>query len=685
MRKFSKIFSAIVASVLLTGCSEALEVSVPELPATTDNGIINIGGVTTDQLLVSAPTTRATVLSEVDAETQDWLVPALMRGLDITYGITSLNSDGSISEENKHVAILQLQKNDDNTIKYSTFTEDGVQKQLAIYTFNYKTTEGDVTAGDPAKWYDNGPHFFEGVYVPDALRNENTDGAANSGKASNLTTDQSGSNYTELSHYLGMPADCRISATISRIKLPFKHRLARVLAFVLIDPEMGDGITIRGYKSTDAEKTSGKDDPKTSEIRFGKVKVLQGVTQSTNGALYPQWTSEPVRKVIPHYVGQYAGITNDGVFIEGNEFVMYHHKKRDIYIAPSSPDYSTAESDFISKGTSSSYEKIIFKNTPCYDLIVKPSYSDAEHVMYDEPGFYKEDGTIDEDKRNAWAASDANKNMIEFEVTLSNGLHYTKEFNFSGSLDANFQTVVYLRIHKESIDYDNSGSDQWIPQEKTDGFYGVNNQNGDVLSKAGGSWQRAFRIGVSNKEGVIAPNYPITDGSNYHEDQENDHADTKDGQYLSEAIWKAAFLQAKEDGLHHGDYFVLDQNLTIDVPEGFVFTGHLDGNGHTLTLTSNSRGYIFDGLKGDYTTNQESASPNKDANGNVIYQANVHQEYNGKYLWVPYMGYRAEFLNTKFVCDKLFNDDASITGYINNCTVNGTNIDHIPSSIPVYK
>lgn len=678
MRKFSKIYSAIVASVLLVGCSETLEIATPALPAVTDNGIINIGGVTTDQLLVSSPTTRATVLSEVDAETQDWLVPALTRGLDITYGITSFNPDGTISEKNKHVAILQLQKNEDNTIKYSTFTEDDVQKQLAIYTFNYKTTEGDVTAGDPAKWYDNGPHFFEGVYVPETLRNKNTDGTTNSGKASNLTTDQSGSNYTELSHYLGMPADCRISATISRIKLPFKHRLARVLAFVLIDPEMGEGITIRGYKSTDAEKTSGKDDPKTSEIRFGKVKVLQGVTQSENGALYPEWTSEPVRKVIPHYVGQYAGITNEGVFINGNEFVMYHHKKRDTYIAPSSNEYSSAESDFNSKGTSSNYEKIIFKNTPCYDLIVKPSYSDAEHVMYDEPGFYKADGTIDEAKRNAWAASGANKNMIEFEVTLSNGLHYTKEFDFSGSLDANFQTVVYLRIHKESIDYDNSGSKDWIPQENTDGFYGVNNQNGDVLSKAGGSWQRAFRIGTTN--------YPITDGSNYNEDNESDHAENKDGQYLSEASWTAAFLQAREDGLHHGDYFVLDQNLTIDVPAGFVFTGHLDGNGHELTLTSSdSRGYIFDGLKGDYSTNQESVSPNKDANGNVIYQANVHKEYNGKNYWVPVAGYRAEFLNTKFFCDKLFKDGASITGYINNCTLNGTTIDHIPNSIPIYK
>lgn len=674
MSNYRKIYTTIVASALLAGCTETLEIDVPEIPAPTDNGIINIGGITTDQLLVTAPSTRATILSEVDAETEEWLVPALKSGLDISYGLPQVNADGSITELYKRVAILQLQTNTDGSIKYSTFTENGKQEKLAIYSFNYKTTDSEVKAGDPAKWYDNGPHFFEGVYVPEKLRNVKADGTANSDKATNLTTDQSGSNYDELSHYLGMPADCRISATISRIKLPFKHRLARVLAFVLIDPEMGTGITIRGYKSTDAEKTSGKDDPKTSDIRFGKVKVLQGVTQSTNGALSPQWTSEPVRKVIPHFVGQYAGITNEGVFINGTDFVMYHHKKRDTYIAPSSTDYAAAAADFSTNGESSNYEQIVYKNTPCYDLIVKPSYSDADHVMYDEPGFYKSDGTIDESKRQGWAASDDNKNMIEFEVTLSNGLHYTKEFNFSGSLDANYQTVVYLRIHRESVDYDNSGSEQWIKSESTDGFYGVNNLNGDVLSKAGGGWQRAFRIGT--------PTYTITDGSNYHEDQENDHAENKDGQYLSETSWKGALLEAKEGGLHHGDYFVLDQDLAIDVPTGFVFTGHLDGNGHTLTLNT-TRSYIFDGLNGDYTTNQESASPMIDSNGNVVYEANVHKEGN---YWVPVAGYRAEFLNTAFVCSNpLFKSDESITGYINNCTLNGTSIDKIPTSIPVYK
>lgn len=665
MKKISRINTIILASVWLVGCTEVLEVSAPDQPIKAENNDIRVGGVTTDFMSVSGPETRSTVLSESDAEEQEWLIPALKAGLDISYGLPRTNANGQLTEENKHVAILKLLTNSDGTIKKSTYTENGVVKSLAEYSFCYKTTEGGVTAGETAKWYDNGPHFFEGVYVPEELRN------SYSSKPLDLTTDQSGDNYTYLSHYLGMPADCRISATISRIKLPFKHRLARVLAFVLIDPEMGESVTIRGYKSTDAEKTNGKDDPRTSEIRFCKVKVLSGVDQETNGALTPKWSSE-VRKVIPHYVGEYGGITDEGNFITGTDFVMYHHKKRDTYIAPSSNDYQAAATDFAAHGESSNYEQIIYKNTPCYDLIVEPSYSDATQVMYDEEGYYKSDGSIDFEKRDNWAATN---NKIEFEVTLSNGLHYTREFSFN-KLDANYQTVVYLRIHRESIDYDNSGSSTWKETSKSDAYYGVNNQNGNVLSNAGGSWQRAFRIRTLSPDN-------ITDGSHYNEDKENDHVEGKDGQYLSVDKWKEAFLQAYQGGSHHGDYFVLDQNITINIPENFVFTGHLDGQCHKLNITDTSRGYIFAGLNGTYITNQENASPAKDDKGNVIYEANVHKE--SSQYWVPYSGYRAELLNTVFGCTP-FASGASITGYINNCSLtDGTKIENNPTTIPVYK
>lgn len=532
--------------------------------------VIHIGGLSMDELSVQQ-TTRASNIDEKDAETIPWLVQPLKDGLDITYGKWA--SDGT--EHNKHVAILKLLTNNDGSIKYSSYTdENGVNQQVAEYSFLYKTTEGTgtdaVTQGEYAKWYDNGFHFFEGVYVPTELRNSSNT------KPSDLTTDQSGDNYTYLTRYLAMPANHHIAATISRIRLPFKHRLSRVIAYVLIDPAMGADVTIRGYKKTQDEKDNDTDDPKTTEISFAKVKVLSGVEEKTNGELTPRWTTEGVRKVIPHYVGENAGIDTDGNFIEGTDFIIYHHKKRDEYYAPSSNNYAAAKSDFDSKGSSSAYEKITYKNVPCYDLIVEPSYSDKEHVMYDEEGYYNVDGTINDTKVGQLAAI---QNQIEFEITLSNGLQYTKTFHFN-DLDANWQTAVYLRISKESIDYDNSGAVTWQNNPLSDGYYGVNNQNGNVLSDAGSSWQRAFRIKQVN--------YSITDGSNYHEDKEDDHNLVKDGQYVSQDNWVKAFAQAVAGGAHHGDYFVLDNDIEIDatmLPENFVFTGHLDGRGNHISIT----------------------------------------------------------------------------------------------------
>lgn len=654
----------VAASALLAGaCTDADPGSLENIPVGTP---INIGGITTDALSVARPTTRTLEddvdLKETDAEQIDWLLPPLMSGLNITYGNLVTNADGTVSERNKHVAQLKLLTDVSHNIQYSTYDdENGVQHRLAKYTFKYIKTEGGVTAGNNAKWYDNGPHFFEGVYVPEQLRQE-------SSVPADLTTNQSGKNYEYLTHYLGMPADCQISATISRIRLPFKHRLARVLAYVLIDPKMdvdaGQKITIRGYKSTAAEQSSGQDDPNTTDIRFCKVKVLKDVKVEANGGLTPQWSDE-IRKVVPHFVGENGGMTSEGEFVPG-DFIMYHHKKHDTYHAPSSSDYAAAKADFAQKGVNSAYEKIVYENAPCYDLIVEPSYSDAAHVMYDEEGFYRSDGTIDESKRTAWANT---RNKIVFEVTLSNGLHYTKEFNFN-DLNANYQTVVYLRIQRESIDYDNSGSEEWINATGTDGYYGVNNKNeGNILSDAGSSWQRAFHIGTNN--------WDITDGSHYTEDNENDYHADKDGQYLSQIKWIEAFAKAHKDGIHHGDYFILDQDITIDaslLPADFKFTGHLDGRGHTITLTGSARATLFDGLYGDYTTNQES--------GGTPWEANVHKE--GSY-WVPWPGYRAELLNTVFNC-ALFPSGASITGYIYNCKyADGTKIpDHVPTNIPQY-
>lgn len=590
--------------MLFCGCSNIEDFASDII--TDGNDVIHVGGLSTDEMGVRQAATRAAGGEETNAETIDWLVTPLEMGLDITYG--NLGNDGT--EHNKHVAILKLLTTDGNIggpIKYSTYTENNVEKKLAEYSFLYKTTEGTgddaVTKDAPAKWYDNGPHFFEGVYVPDELRN-------NKNVPADLTTDQSGNNYTYLSRYLAMPANHHISATISRIKLPFKHRLSRVLAYVLIDPDMGDGITIRGYKKNAEGNSVTDENPTTSDIRFCKVKVLSGVDEKTNGELTPRWTSEAVRKVIPHYVGENGGIDKDGKIIpgttaDGTEFIMYHHKKRDEYIAPSNEKYAAIAEAYASNGETSGYEKIVYKNAPCYDLIVEPSYSDKEHVMYDEEGYYKDDGSIDENKIGQLANI---QNMIEFEVTLSNGLHYTKEFHFN-DLDANWQTAVYLRISKESIDYDNSGATLWDNTVHEDGWYGVNNQNGNVLSKAGGSWQRAFRI--------KSVNYPITDGSNYNEDGEDDYNRNKDGQYLSQTSWVKAFAQAVVGGAHHGDYFVLDNDIEIDatmLPDNFVFTGHLDGKGHKISLINTGKDWT------EYvaTTDYSITTLYSDQNGTVF-------------------------------------------------------------------
>ena len=306
-------------------------------------------------------------------------------------------------------------------------------------------------------------------------------------------------------------------------------------------------------------------------------------------------------------------------------------------------------------------------------------------------------------------------NSIDFTLKLSNGLEYEKKFEFD--LNANEMTVVYLRISREQVDYNSSGSETWIPLSFSDGYYGVNNENGNTLSLAGGSWQRAYRIGKTDPG--------ITDGSGYKEDGEADHIDGEDGQYLSQDKWIERFKQAVKDGKHHGDYFILDSDITItSLPADFVFTGHLDGRGHTITITGatteptpdptpdpdpdpnstpaardyrlphlaeeagigggNARSYLFDGLNARYTTRQETNA------SETSWEANVHRE-NGK--WVPLMGFRAEVLNTKVDGGTMFkpgatfgnNDTDNVNGYIFNCSDTSGKVTNPSVDTPDYK
>lgn len=539
------------------------------------------------------------------------MIPSLKTGIDVKYGLLDSDSEGNPIQRNKRTATLKL----DNGYNFG-------QTDPARYTFIYNMPSEQEVHGKPAEWYGNGMHFFEGAFVPTEL---------NSADLSTDQSDDNNTNYTSLTRLLGVPVGCSISATIERIRIPFQHRLSRVIAYVLLDQSMRDqNVTI-------------------SEISFSRVNVLQSV--DANG--HPVWVE--ARKVKPHELGVNRGLDADGKVIpddgDDKSFVLLHHKKNNTYLAPSSPDYSV-------NYNSSEYEKVIYTDgAPSYDIIVRPTYTDISTVMYDESGYYNNDGFTKNSIEIQKLAD--KKNKIEFEIKLSNGLQYTKDFVFD--LDANYQTVVYLRIDPEAVNYDNSGTQVWNSTSNIDGFYGVNNGNNNSLSMSGSSWQRAYRT-TSAPSGVV-----ITDGSYYDKDDENDHIAGRDGQYLGIDKWKEAFLQAKLNGEHHGDYFILDNDIELDVPAGFVFTGHLDAQGHKIKLVSNS----FAGLNGDYEAE--------------VGVANVHSQ---KGILVPVKGYRAEIINLVVDVDgmPLFTNDATISGYVYHCKYSNGDVitDVIYNGIPSY-
>ena len=539
-----------VMALALSGCSETLPVD-NEQPA--NSNYIEVGVETSGLIATSEeePLSDTRAAAAQDAETVSWLVQPLKQGLDITYGKV-----GDVSTEK--VAILKLESDGEGYKK-------DPDSQLAVYSFNYKSTN------TKALWYDNGLHYFRGVHVPMRLRfstvaseleSDRTAEGSTIGAVKDLTTDQSDDtatgtdnqlgNYILLSHYLGMPANTRISATVERIKLPFRHRLAHVMAYIIIDPSLNT--TIKGYKKDASGNSIENEDPKTSSIKFCNVEVLAGVKGEN---LTPQW--EQVRKVIPHFWG------------EETSLVVYKSGKETVY--PKSSKYES-----IKAAGGAGYTAETYTNVPIYDLIVRPTYTSTSTVMYDEENYATQ-----------LSALAANYNQIDFLISLENGLTYEKSFIFD--LDANYETVVYLHITREGVDYNDSGAALWEETKTTDEWYGVDNKNGNTLSQAGSSWQRAY---TRRKDSYINDGGDkVTDGGYYDEGTTGE--DDATGQYLSEATWIKYFSEAYEGGAHHGDYFNLSLDITIDarsLPDNFVFTGHLDGFGddgkkfYTLTLTN---------------------------------------------------------------------------------------------------
>ena len=666
--------------VALSACADDVLQSAWDIPADSSDDIrVGCGFYTgSDELSVESRATSG--LGDVSpAEQLEWLRQPLFDGFEITYFQTP--ATGS-SPSNKRMAKLQLVKKSGSANGYETVTEEvnGTQKTLAKYNFKEIDSNGTVTDKN-AKWFDNGKHTFQGIYAPDAILKYES-----KVPSTTLTSDQSkegnGTNYTSLTQYSAMPKDQVINATVQRVLLPFQHRLARVFAYILIDPEMKD-VTLEGYTPyvTDSEgNVTQKDDPTTTSLRFENVKVLEYVEKKQNETTHlfdytPHWTE--ARKVIPHFRAELGSINVKGENLN-NDFILFkktstdefvtcddtekwkaaynsYNEKWDEYVKshPISDKFSKDEQKKEAKDyaeTQSGYIMTNYGKVPVYDIIVRPTYDKDTDIMYDEA-----------DLTNT-------TNQIDFKLKLSNGLEYEKRFKFD--LNPNQMTVVYLRINREQIDYNTSGAEKWISNAFVDGYYGVNNENGNRLSLAGGSWQRAYRN--SKDDGPSN----ITDGSDYNENEEGDHIDGEDGQYISDEKWIARFFEAKEGGSHHGDYFILDKDITIpasSIPADFVFTGHLDGRGHTITISAASPGeggegpstrdedtglggsgggsasesYLFAGLNAHYTTAQETAEDPK----NVTWEANVHKE-NGK--WVPVAGYRAEVLNTTVSGARMF-------------------------------
>ncbi len=530
-----------MAALTVVSCSET-EGDSGKKVAYDESQVIKVGGVTSGDVV--SVETRGT-----KGEENETLRNVLLDGLDITYYLAS-NPD-----EKKEAELKLLPDNQQ------------VEGDSTKYTFYLKGTQ------TPATWLGNGGHVFHGFSIPTGLTNHIDD----------REQDQSDEDiYSNLESYLCMPPNHQIQATVAYVRLPFTHRLAKVVGVVLVDPDL---------------KTE------VSDIYMENVKVLD----SANIDKGPTWTT--ARKVIPRSL------------VPKESQIVYYSKKKGTYLYPTSKGWAEANDGYNkaqAKDSLASYDftRTVYQNVPCYDIIVRPTYTDDDLVMYDE----------------ASGVTAAETNSVGFVVTLKNGLVYRKTVPVD--LDANYYTIIYLRVTREKVDYESAGAEVWQMQKGNDDPYGLDNRNNLILSNAGSSWQRAYRIGTDKN--------PVTDGSEYSK------------QYISESDWLIKFKAAVVNGDNWGDYFVLTGNLTIDtdqLPSDFVFAGHLDGRGYTITLTG-SRQYLFDGLNGTYEA--------------TVGTANVHKEKDG--MLVPLSGFRAGVMNLTVKGGTLFKEDATVTGYVTNCT-----------------
>ena len=586
------LYMAMMAAAFTSCQDNTTETEYPH-DASLDIKVGSIDCGSADAVVVENITKSATTRASQKAEEVEWLKDPLLKGIDVSYYLRS--------DENKNTstAVLKLLPETDQVAGDST-----------KYSFNYKDENGQETP-KPAQWKGNAGHVFHGFYIPEGISNGDISNQSESEISNELNAE---SYYDKLWRYLSMPPNHEIMATVGYVRLPFRHRLSRVLAYVLIDPDL---------------KTSIKD----NIISFENVKVLQKVVGTT-----PKWTT--ARKVVPHSMGT-SGSVNKKLEQTDENFLVFRNTTSNTFVYPTDDAWANVKAAYDNNKENSGYEEINYGKVPCFDIIVRPTYTSSALVMYDE------------DMSNGMtAAKYADKtNSIDFVVDLVNGLSYNKTFKFD--LDANYQTAVFLRISREKVDYQTMGSELWQQYEATDGYYGVDNDLNHRLSLAGGSWQRAYR------NSSFDPG--ITDGDSYMEQYVDG---TKWIEMFKNAVMPTETIKANIPSDNHwGDYFVLDNDITIntsDLSSDFIFTGHLDGRGHTIELTG-ERGYLFDGLNGTY-----DVQPG---------QANCHLEkdLDGNSATIPLKGYRAEVMNLKIKGGKLFSSAAEadkenkITGIVYNC------------------
>ena len=190
-KKYSYLL--VFVALLLMGCSDHLADDAGTSDSAFDASDIQVGSVqlTTDADGVTA-TTRATAAVDVD-----YLKAYLERGLPIRYS-------QELTPTAFQFANLQLTGDD--------------------YTITGWETE------TPAKWLYNGKHYFQSTAWPTAII-----GATGEGTTFDAA-DQSGDNYTALSEALAISPSFQVSATVGKITIPYSHRMARVIAYILIDP-----------------------------------------------------------------------------------------------------------------------------------------------------------------------------------------------------------------------------------------------------------------------------------------------------------------------------------------------------------------------------------------------------------------------------------------------------------------